>query len=626
MILQRMIYPEKEICEMEQMYIRTIQGNVSLKKGSIHLLSDSIAETATYFNAFSVGKWKEYTDIEHVDVHVMIRGKGQLAFYYHDTKERILLEKRLYDSKEEEEIVFSLSMQKDCHTKAFKKEPSIRKGEADAPDTKEAYVYNDLAALCYVRILAEEESEITDISYQTAQKPSWQIELAIGICTYKREEYIARTLKMLSERILSNTESPLRDHLNVFVSDNGNTLDLDQKGSDHINVFYNKNVGGAGGFTRCMIEALEDKKEVTHILLMDDDIKLHAETLERTWLLLSYLKDTYKNVVIGGALLRADRPVIQHTNAEIWDIDRVQTMHRGWDMSDLKNLIANEENIRRDYNGWWYCCIPAAKIKEVQLPLPFFIHMDDIEYGLRLDSPIINMNGIGVWHDSFDHRKASSMEYYDMRNLLTANVIHNSHYTKEQAKKRVLRHLVFQLLKYRYEDWKLTIKGVEDFCKGTAFYKKTDPILLHQEIMQMGYHFTDQREALQKYDAQHRESTAALKSASKENELYPVKQHSKRDYLTLNGWLLPGKRQTVFLPMGCTSKDLFRVKKVVYYDPESQKGFASQRKWRKLFELLWQCHKVSRLLDQKFDQAAADYRQNYKEITSMDFWKQYLDL
>ena len=37
----------------------------------------------------------------------------------------------------------------------------------------------------------------------------------------------------------------------------------------------------------------------------------------------------------------------------------------------------------------------------------------------------MTMNGIGVWHDAFDNRKASSMEYYDMRNTLIACAIHH---------------------------------------------------------------------------------------------------------------------------------------------------------------------------------------------------------
>lgn len=612
MILQEMVYPDKEICTVEQMYLRTQQGKVTFDDGAFHLMQDTIVSTLTYFNAFSIGKWIEYTDIEQISMHLFLKGQGQIELCIFDGSETIVLERRDFIHTEITEESFTLLMQE---------------------ETKLSFVNKKESVLCFARIIAKEECLLTNIQYQTTKKPIRQIELAIGICTYRREEYVQRTLKMLADQILCDVHSPLYHHVKVYVSDNGNTLDTTQTYSDAVKVFYNKNAGGTGGFTRCMIETMEDKTEFTHILLMDDDIKIHADTIKRTWLLLAYANEKYKDSVVGGALLRTDHPNIQHTNAEIWDIDRVQTMHQGLDMCNVTQLSQNEEILRSDYNGWWYCCIPVATIKEVQLPLPFFIHMDDIEYGIRLDCPIMTMNGIGVWHDSFEHRKASSVEYYDMRNLLTANAIHNSHYTKKHAKKRVMRHLVFQLLKYRYEDWKLTIKGVEDFCKGTEFYKTTDPVKLHQQIMQMGYQMTDQSQTLQNCDClediKKKEQKGTVSDRAGEEEpvsLYQVKAHSKMDFLTLNGWLLPGKRKLVPLPMGCCSKDLFRVSKVVYYDPESKKGFVTQRKWRKLFELLWQCHKVNRLLDQNFDKAVKDYQKNYKEITNMAFWKRYLEL
>lgn len=35
-----------------------------------------------------------------------------------------------------------------------------------------------------------------------------------------------------------------------------------------------------------------------------------------------------------------------------------------------------------DYGGWWFCCFPYAFVQENDV-LPFFIHCDDVEYGLR---------------------------------------------------------------------------------------------------------------------------------------------------------------------------------------------------------------------------------------------------
>ena len=60
----------------------------------------------------------------------------------------------------------------------------------------------------------------------------------------------------------------------VFVSDNGNSLNYNTD-SNHIKVYSNKNYGGAGGFTRCLIEAMNnDMAQYTHFIFMDDDVVL----------------------------------------------------------------------------------------------------------------------------------------------------------------------------------------------------------------------------------------------------------------------------------------------------------------------------------------------------------------
>lgn len=80
MILQEMVYPDKEICTVEQMYLRTQQGKVTFDDGAFHLMQDTIASTLTYFNAFSIGKWNTYTDVEQISLHLFLKGQGQIEF------------------------------------------------------------------------------------------------------------------------------------------------------------------------------------------------------------------------------------------------------------------------------------------------------------------------------------------------------------------------------------------------------------------------------------------------------------------------------------------------------------------------------------------------------------------
>ncbi|MDQ9768331.1 hypothetical protein RFZ33_14760, partial [Acinetobacter baumannii] len=53
------------------------------------------------------------------------------------------------------------------------------------------------------------------------------------------------------------------------------------------------------------------------------------------------------------------------------------------------------------------------------LPIPLFLHHDDIEYGIRnRDQGIVFLNGIGVWHKGFEQTFPGVNVYYDVRNTL----------------------------------------------------------------------------------------------------------------------------------------------------------------------------------------------------------------
>ena len=73
------------------------------------------------------------------------------------------------------------------------------------------------------------------------------------------------------------------------------------------------------------------------------------------------------------------------------------------DLTDEKEILINEneEKIALKYAAWWFCCFSVNNVKKRGLPSPFFIKGDDIEYSLRNESKIINLNGLAVWHEDF---------------------------------------------------------------------------------------------------------------------------------------------------------------------------------------------------------------------------------
>lgn len=59
------------------------------------------------------------------------------------------------------------------------------------------------------------------------------------------------------------------------------------------------------GFARGMLGAMQDKN-ATHVLLMDDDVEVKPSALEKTYTLLSLLKEEYADRMVGGGVLRSD--------------------------------------------------------------------------------------------------------------------------------------------------------------------------------------------------------------------------------------------------------------------------------------------------------------------------------
>lgn len=597
MILQNIIFPKKCICNKDILYYRQERGRTSNSE-LLMVEKGGICSFFTYFNSFSLGKWQEYTDILDFKLHICLRGKGKVYLCHSELRDEVpvekIIEKKYFVTEASEQVVELVF---------------------DIPE-------NIHGGIIFFKLQAEEEVILYSGSYRTRQEIVHKVHIAAGICTYKREEYISRTLKLLSDAFLHNIKSPLYGNLKIYVSDNGNTLDCDSISEEFITCVHNKNAGGAGGFTRCMIEALKEQKSqnYTHFLFMDDDILLEPEALYLTYTLLCMRNKKYKNASVGGALLRTDFMEIQHVCGEYWNNSRSQSPKEGYNLSKKYFLLANEKLMPEEYNGWWYCCIPFGEKLATSLPLPIFIHRDDIEYNIRHAKGIMHLNGINVWHDTFENRRASNLEYYNTRNLFIVNAIHRPQYNWKQAQKRLFIHMIAQLCKYHYKNKELIVRAVKDFCKGPDFLKKQEPVALHQDIMKMGYKLEDVSSKLDKYKKNWRYERTEKKS------LYKAEKFKLRHIIFLNGWLLPAKDKLFVFPIGIFISHLFRVKKVLYYEPDTGKGFVCRRSYRELLDFLKSMYYIHCIMRKSYDKAAKEYRSRYKELTSLDFWKHYLDL
>lgn len=292
---------EQTLFENEKKALAAIENNKKIEylpeEKKIRMQKGAVVTFDTYFNGFSIEKWKKYTVIGDVSVKLVLSGRFRVTLL---TKEKI-----------KDDVL--------THVVSETVVENEQAAEVEFP-----YTFADAKGMYTFMLTALEDGSIfAGGSYHAAvaEGKVRDVKIGIAICTFKREPFIEKNLRILNETILNNPASPLHGHLEVFVADNGQSLDRERLSSDKIHINPNRNLGGAGGFTRDLIEIMTHNEElcVTHALLMDDDIVIEPEALVKTYQILTLLKDEYEDAFIGGAMLRLDKQAIQVESGASWN-------------------------------------------------------------------------------------------------------------------------------------------------------------------------------------------------------------------------------------------------------------------------------------------------------------------
>ena len=402
----------------------------------------------TYINAISANKWRKYTIVDNFNLHLELlgcKGKVQLTF-----ANQFELTAQMFENE-----VFEF----DATTS--KVSFDIKFPEIDA----------DMLGF---KIFAEGAFEVCDSYYYAEVDESRLRDVKLALCTttFKKEDYIIPNVKDLDANIFQ-IEEEMSKNFWIHVVDNGRSIKREElPENDHIFLHPNDNVGGAGGFTRGMIESMDQSEGITHVLLMDDDVSVSPESIKRTYGLLKLVNDEYSEALVSGAMLDLDYADEQWEDAG--RIDEyghfVQAKHP-MRMTELRDCVKNElfDLANANYAAWWYCVIPVSTIKRVGLPLPFFVRSDDTEYGFRCNAKIMTMNSMGVWHKGFRIRYDAAVERYQTtRNTLMANAFTGcakQEYFLRQAKDAFR----IEVKKFNYKNALLVVEALEDFIKGPEF-------------------------------------------------------------------------------------------------------------------------------------------------------------
>lgn len=600
-ILQNILLPSEETCTETALYFRS-GGNAAVRQdGSLTLPDDRSVSFDTYFNSFAAAKWHTYTHAPVPILVLRISGSVQVTLYHKygsaqgEVKNTILARETFRSDApktfsipfpdESPEDLFCFSLKSTCGTSVF---------------------YGG----CYAARM--EESQFCPVR------------LALNICTYRRESYMERNLRNLRQRFLDNSRSPLTDRMEVFIADNAGTLDARSLADEKVHIFPNRNLGGVGGYTRCIMEIQkrQAEKNFTHILFCDDDIVYEPEAIFRTYAFLSCMRQEYADSFAGGAMVRMDKPYFQMEAGALWNGGVTVSLKHGLDLRRLDAVMYDQRPEDPQYAAWWFLAVPVHVAADGNLPMPLFIRGDDAEYGLRCMKRFIQLPGVCVWHEPMEHRYASSMFYYTLRNRLICNALHGMAVTAGECKKQLEDLVTNEIQLYRYKNAQLLMDGVEDFLRGTGWLLRHQGDTLHERIVERGYKLESMEqlgpEAV--FDAQMYETSCNAEQP------YDLKHRIIADK-TLNGTFLPPERKYNVVPCeGVWPISVYRTELVLNYDRASKRGFMTRRDKKAAKEILERLKLVFRQIDLKYDYAVNDYAENGRKLWTQSFWEEYLGL
>jgi galactofuranosylgalactofuranosylrhamnosyl-N-acetylglucosaminyl-diphospho-decaprenol beta-1,5/1,6-galactofuranosyltransferase len=464
------------------------------------------------------------------------------------------------------------------------------------------------------------QSETQGLSGSDYPSAVQRIALTLVICTFHREEFVLRNLSGLEEA------GVLGDHIEVLVIDNssGESLSAKLAGMAHVRVIPQGNLGGAGGFTRGIYEAMKaacgtgsTEACEPYVLLMDDDIEFDPEVVRRT---LDLLANGGEKLCIAGQLYNI------HPPHDLFEAGATFGERKPFDWKPyLKptccsaSLKAGQNEI--DYGGWWYFCFPLKAVGQVGLPLPIFIRGDDVDYGRRwVDAGyrIISPDGIGVRHETFDARYTTWIYYYETRNALIC--LATSYKFRGWGMAVIWKHLEYNIGKdlgrFDYGRAAVKLEGIRDFLRGA--------------------------ESLDECEARHREITALYAAHSLQNVPDDEATRVMIDLERPPRFSLAGRLKSIALkalrPLSCiwasekhvalhgkvfTSKHLpFNTRSVLFCHTPSGKKYFFRHSADQEKRFLKELSQMRRQWADGFGTAEKAWQEAVPRLTSFDHWEQ----
>src|SRR5271163_4133255 len=457
--LARVMLPRPgEPLDVRKLYLEESTTNSrrghAINRTSLQIGAESEVSFATYFNAFPASYWRRWTTCTSVVLRAELTGSGRVDVYRTKaTGARIFVEGREFASAGDQPVTVELQV-------------------ALAPFEDGGWIWFDITT----------DSKVTlgSAGWYSDKPAPGVANVAVGIPTFNRPNDCVNALRDL-------TSDPLVDEVigAVIVPDQGTSKVRDHPDfaaaaaplGDRLSIHNQPNLGGSGGYSRVMYEALKNT-DCQQILFMDDDIELQSDTVLRILAMHRFAKAP---MLVGGQMLNLQEPSHLHIMGEM--VDRANFMWTAAPFTEYDHDFAeyplSDNNPRSqllhrridvDYNGWWTCMIPRHVAEELGQPLPLFIKWDDADYGLRAAEhgyPTATLPGAAIWHMAWSDKDDAIdwQAYFHLRNRLVVAAMHWDGDVRGLVRshlKATLKHLSC----LEYSTVAIQNKAIDDFLAG----------------------------------------------------------------------------------------------------------------------------------------------------------------
>lgn len=421
-----------------------------------------ILSTDTFFGSFYHQYWTTHTVLGDLTIRVDLRGAGVVRV--------------VRDDGQGVEVLADVPPAADAASASERRVVEVPLHRSPLPGAESG------SSRVFVEVEAIDRCSVTAIDVVTDTSPPAAPALSVGLCTFNREEMLTGTLAQLID-FADDHESLVGVH--VVNQGEPFTTQAIQPMLQHpkVHVVDQRNLGGAGGFTRSILEAETASHLATHHLLMDDDVFLDARFLRRAITFLSYAR---RDIAVGAGMLDSLHPRVMYEAGAFVNANNViEPYCHNVDLSHPGTLWRFNKPVDTDYNAWWFCIVPLERCRKIGLPNPVFIRGDDFEYGQRLAADgvrTVTLPGIAVWHEPFHAKPPGWQDYYDLRNRLIFGATHPDAVV-QLSRAHILGALTKAVLSQQYSVARLRLRAVRDFLGGPEQLFAHDPAVLHSQIL-----------------------------------------------------------------------------------------------------------------------------------------------